>query len=71
MTVSRLPTPAAIGPSESENGMTNNKVPVFVSFDYDHDARLKDILVGQAKNDDSPHLGQCRASFSGNPGRAR
>lgn len=27
---------------------------VFISFDYDHDAALKDFLVGQAKNDDSP-----------------
>lgn len=30
------------------------KKRVFVSFDYDNDARLKDLLVGQAKNDDSP-----------------
>lgn len=30
------------------------KTPVFVSFDYDHDARLKDLLMGQAKNADSP-----------------
>lgn len=30
------------------------KTRTFVSFDYDHDARLKDLLVGQAKNDDSP-----------------
>ncbi len=30
------------------------KTPVFVSFDYDHDARLKDLLLGQAKNDNSP-----------------
>jgi len=28
--------------------------PVFVSFDYDHDARLKDLLVGQAKHSDTP-----------------
>jgi len=27
---------------------------VFVSFDYDNDARLKDLLVGQARNPDSP-----------------
>lgn len=27
---------------------------VFVSFDFDNDARLKDLLVGQAKHDDSP-----------------
>lgn len=30
------------------------KTRVFVSFDYDNDARLKDLLVGQSKNDDSP-----------------
>lgn len=30
------------------------KKRTFISFDYDHDARLKDLLVGQAKNDDSP-----------------
>lgn len=27
---------------------------VFVSFDYDHDKTLKDFLIGQAKNPDSP-----------------
>ena len=27
---------------------------VFISFDYDNDARLKDLLVGQAKYPDSP-----------------
>lgn len=27
---------------------------VFVSFDYDNDARLKDLLIGQAKNPGSP-----------------
>lgn len=26
----------------------------FISFDYDHDADLKSLLVGQAKNPDSP-----------------
>ncbi len=26
----------------------------FVSFDYDHDADLKTMLVGKAKNTDSP-----------------
>lgn len=26
----------------------------FISFDYDHDADLKTLLVGQSKNDDSP-----------------
>jgi hypothetical protein len=27
---------------------------VFISFDYDHDADLKTLLVGQSKNEDSP-----------------
>lgn len=27
---------------------------VFVSFDYDNDARLKDLLIGQAKHPGSP-----------------
>jgi hypothetical protein len=26
----------------------------FISFDYDNDARLKDLLVGQAKHSDTP-----------------
>jgi hypothetical protein len=26
----------------------------FISYDYDNDARLKDLLVGQSKNPDSP-----------------
>ena len=30
------------------------KVPVFISYDYDHDATLKEFIVGQAKNPDSP-----------------
>ncbi len=30
------------------------KTPVFISFDYDHDAALKEFLVGQAKHDNSP-----------------
>lgn len=30
------------------------KKRTFISFDYDHDARLKDLLVGQARNEDSP-----------------
>lgn len=34
--------------------MADTKIPVFISFDYDHDASLKEFLVGQAKNDDSP-----------------
>jgi hypothetical protein len=28
----------------------------FISFDFDNDARLKDLLVGQAKNPDSPFV---------------
>lgn len=30
------------------------KKRVFISFDYDHDSDLKALLVGQAKNSDSP-----------------
>jgi hypothetical protein len=30
------------------------KTRVFISFDYDHDLDLKNFLVGQAKNEDSP-----------------
>ena len=30
------------------------KKRVFISFDYDHDLDLKNLLVGQAKNQDSP-----------------
>lgn len=30
------------------------RVPVFISFDYDHDVTLKEFLVGQAKLEDSP-----------------
>ncbi len=26
----------------------------FISFDYDHDSDLKNLLVGQSKNPDSP-----------------
>jgi hypothetical protein len=33
---------------------TDEKVPVFISFDYDNDDDLKRLLVGQAANDDSP-----------------
>lgn len=29
---------------------------VFISFDYDHDARLKDLLVGQSRNPASPFV---------------
>ena len=30
------------------------KTRTFISFDYDHDSDLKTLLVGQAKNSDSP-----------------
>jgi hypothetical protein len=30
------------------------KKRTFISFDYDHDVSIKNLLVGQAKNDDSP-----------------
>ncbi len=30
------------------------KTKVFISFDFDHDEDLKNLLIGQAKNDDSP-----------------
>ena len=30
------------------------KTKVFISFDYDHDASLKTLLVGQAANQDTP-----------------
>ena len=30
------------------------KTRAFISFDYDHDKVLKEFLVGQAKNEDSP-----------------
>jgi hypothetical protein len=32
----------------------SQRVKVFISFDYDHDVDLKNLLVGQAKNEDSP-----------------
>lgn len=31
-----------------------SKKRTFISFDYDHDSDLKTLLVGQAKNNDSP-----------------
>lgn len=33
---------------------TEEKVPVFISFDYENDNDLKTLLVGQAANEDSP-----------------
>jgi hypothetical protein len=34
--------------------MATASVPVFISFDYDHDEDLRTLLVGQSKHDDSP-----------------
>lgn len=31
-----------------------SKTRVFISFDYDHDSDLKNLLIGQAKNEESP-----------------
>jgi hypothetical protein len=31
-----------------------SKTRLFVSFDFDHDSRLKDLFVGQAKHPDTP-----------------
>ena len=33
---------------------TTEKTPVFISFDYDHDRDLKELLVGQSRHKDSP-----------------
>ena len=38
----------------TERGPTVAKTRVFISFDYDHDLDLKNLLVGQAKHLDSP-----------------
>ncbi|MGB0375321.1 MAG: TIR domain-containing protein [Opitutales bacterium] len=32
----------------------SNKKKVFTGFDFDHDEDLRNLLVGQSKNDDSP-----------------
>lgn len=34
--------------------MTDAKKRVFISFDYDNDLALKNLLIGQARNPDSP-----------------
>ena len=31
-----------------------NKLRVFISFDFDNDKVLKDFMIGQSKNEDSP-----------------
>jgi hypothetical protein len=33
---------------------SSSKTKVFISFDFDHDEELKNLLIGQAKNEDSP-----------------
>jgi hypothetical protein len=35
-------------------GSAMAKTRVFISFDYDNDVDLKNLLVGQSRNDDSP-----------------
>lgn len=30
------------------------KIPVFISFDFDNDEKLRDFIVGQSRNPDSP-----------------
>lgn len=37
-----------------KRGNTIAKKNAFISFDYDHDLDLKNLLVGQAKNPDTP-----------------
>ena len=34
--------------------MTNDKKRVFISFDFDHDEDLRNLLVGQAQHPDTP-----------------
>jgi hypothetical protein len=34
--------------------MAMTKKKVFISYDFDNDKKLKDFMIGQAKNDDSP-----------------
>ena len=34
--------------------MKMSKTPVFVSFDFDNDKRLKDFIIGQSRLSDSP-----------------
>src|SRR3989339_420868 len=39
---------------EKSIGVKMAKVRVFISFDFDYDSGIKALLVGQAKNEDSP-----------------
>ncbi len=34
--------------------MAQSKTRVFVSFDFDNDKKLKDFIIGQSRNPDSP-----------------
>ena len=34
--------------------MAKRKVPTFISFDFDNDKKLRDFMVGQARNADTP-----------------
>ena len=46
-----------------------NPVRVFTAFDYDHDESLKNLLLGQARNPDSPfemHDWSVKEPFIGN-----
>jgi len=36
--------------------MATKKARVFISFDYDHDRDLKNLLVGQSKNESTPFI---------------
>lgn len=49
-----VPSYAMLAASKFRSTNSMAKKRVFVSFDYDHDAILKEFLVGQAKNEDSP-----------------
>jgi hypothetical protein len=44
--------PSSRDSAKREHAMAKKRV--YISFDYDHDSDLKELLVGQAKNDDSP-----------------
>ena len=48
--------------------MATNPVRVFTAFDYDHDEGVKNLLIGQAKNPDTPfqvHDWSVKEPFSG------
>jgi hypothetical protein len=45
---------AAQDPAVGRRDSTMAKPRVFISFDFDHDEDLRNLLVGQSKNPDSP-----------------